>query len=137
MTNRIDDAADALAAALEPVLPGRVWQFLTLEAPGITIGVPTIQPAGTAAIEAEFPVTVRYDGDERAQVAGLNDLVAKVWDACEALPRCSPFDARPVDPGAGGAVRLVVVRVRMHIASRTLCPPVVVQSYVPPEPVPV
>lgn len=132
MSNRIDDALDRLYEALTPVLPGRVWPFPNDEPLGVSIGVPTITPSGGAAIEAEFPVTVRYDGAERAQIAGINDLVARCWDACEALARCTPAGARPVDGAAG---LTVVLTVRLHIAARTLCAPATSQSFVPPEPI--
>lgn len=142
MANAIDDALDRLANALEPVLPGRVHR--TGEGanagPNIAIGVPGLQSSGGRTIEADFPVTISYDGADRAQVAGLNDIVARSWDACERLSNCTPLSSRPLEAVVDRNIRqrIVVITVRMLIAARTLCAPDVPNySPIPPEPIPV
>jgi hypothetical protein len=82
-------------------------------------------------------VWISYDGATRAQVVGLDDLVAKVWDACLHVPAARPLSATPqtVDV-AGTSVRGVVVTVDVTLGALTLClEPAVVGSPVPPEPV--
>jgi hypothetical protein len=141
MGNQIDDALDRLGNALDPILPNRVSRVaVTPTGPGVAIGVPALEaPETSHSIVADFPITVTFDGADRAQVAGVNDLVARCWDACEGLKGCTPLRSRAVEPSTvNGMRRSVVITARMHIASRTLSsPPAPTAAPIPPEPIPV
>lgn len=145
--NRITSARTELFEALSPVLAGRVAAtppgdkpypppYIWLDVP--ELGVIT---AGTSTrlAAATFPVWVTYDGANHAQVAGLDDIIAKVWDACLRVPAARPTSALPSVAIVGGAeVRGVNVAVEVTLGALTLClEPAVVGSPIPPEPVPV
>jgi hypothetical protein len=145
--NRITSARTELFEALTPVLPGRVaatppgdkpypppYIWLDLPELGVVVAGTSTRLAG-----ATFPVWVSYDGAAHAQVAGLDDIVAKVWDACLRVPAARPTSALPSVNAVGGVeVRGVVVNVEVTLGALTLClEPAVVTSPVPPEPVPV
>jgi len=67
-----------------------------------------------------LPVAVVYDGSDRAQVAGLDELVARVWDAARTVGEPVGFQPQPVDVG-GPNLRATVVDVDMPIAALTFC----------------
>lgn len=82
-----------------------------------------------------FPVTIVYDGADRAQVAGLDEIVGRTWDlAWRAGGRPISFRPGPIDVG-GPNLRGTVVQVEMTIASVTFCEPAL--TVTPAEEVPV
>lgn len=143
--NRISDARTALFGAINTVLPGRVASTPPASTPYPTPYIWIDQPdgnlgfAGTATklTVASFPIWIGYDGAVRAQVAGLDELVAGVWDACQQVRQATPqnWSAQTIDVG-GAVVRGVVVLVDVTIGSMTLCLPTPTTSFVPPEPIP-
>jgi len=83
--------------------------------------VDTVGTAATGLVDvATFPVQVVYDGADRAQVAGLDELIARVWDAARTVGEPVRWTAGPVDAG-GPNLRATVVEVEMRIGARTLC----------------
>jgi len=142
--SRIADARNVLLAALEPVLPGRVEPYPLegsgrLLAPRVSIGVADTNPATlgsyTGVTEATFPVLVSYDGAVRAQVAGLDDLLSSVIDAVNAAPgfQCDGSRSNTRVDGPDTTVRACVVLATTTIAARTLCPPEMTSTSIPPE----
>ena len=138
--NVIDDALDALTAALAAVLPGRTSaEPRTFEVgESISVDVPTITVDNITRPRyqfCDFPITITADGVDRAQVAFLNDAVAKVWDACTRLERCYPAGSRPVATRPGEN-RAVVVTARMLLTGTTFClPDQPTAAAIPPEPI--
>ena len=127
------------------MLPGRVAALppssVPYPPPYVWIDQPDVGVATTGnrtqLTVASFPVWVAYDGAVKAQVAGLDDVVAKVWDACFTVPAARPVNATPqtIDV-AGTTVRGVVVTVDVTLGAFTLCVPAVELSDIPPDPVP-
>jgi hypothetical protein len=141
--NRLDDAQTRLYTALSGVLDepfqieehrlvgfsnGRVSKYPPPQvvAPCVWIEQATgsIGVVGTTVTglidQVRFPVTIVYDGADRAQVAGLNELVSRVWDAARTVGEPIAFTPGPVDVG-GPNLRSTVVDVEMRIGARTLC----------------
>ena len=116
---------------MAPYPPPYIW----LDQPDLGI-----QTAGTNTrlSVVTFPVWIAYDGAVKAQVVGLDDIVAKVWDATLAVAAARPVNATPsIADVAGTTVRGVVVSVDVTIGALTLCLPIVEESPIPPEPEPV
>lgn len=142
--NRLADARLALFGALAPVLPGRVaavpptaatypMPYIWIEQADVSIG---FTGTATKLTVATFPIWIGYDGAVRAQVAGLDDLVAQVWDAVQSVRQAVPQSATTSTIDGGPAtVRAVVVSVDVTIAAMTLCVPTAAPSPIPPEPV--
>ena len=143
--SRLSDARQQLAEAFEVVLPGRVDPYPPppnggFVAPFIYVD----QPDGmrstigerTVVMIATYPVVVTYDGADRAQVAGLDDVVAQVVDAVARVPRAevARWRRQPADPSTPNR-RMAVVEVDVTITATTLCPPVPVEAVIPPQPV--
>src|SRR4029077_2102076 len=92
--NRLADARDALHPAIAPILPGRTAPYPPatnlIGSPylwvGDTDGFPSTIGDRTKVVVVTFPVWVSYAGADRAQVAGLDDIVARVIDAAALLP---------------------------------------------------
>lgn len=140
--NRLADARALVATALEPIAPGRVGPYPpgTMFSPpylwiGDHVGRPERSGSNTTFIVATFPVWIAVDGDDRAQTALLDDLVARVWDACEATATLQPRQWVPRELPDRPRIRVAVIDVAVTITARTLCPPDVVAAVVPPEPV--
>jgi hypothetical protein len=140
--NRLTSAQLELFEALGPVLPGRVAATPPVGKPYVTPYVWIDQPEGiletvgvnTKLTVATFPIWIGYDGAVKAQVAGLNDLIAKVWDALLTVPRARPVGWNPAVFDVGGmTVRGTVVNVDVTLGAITLCLPTVEQSPIPPE----
>jgi len=146
VTNRLANARQDLYAALEPILPGRVAStppagtayvapYIWLDQPDLTVG---FVGQNTRLTVATFPVWIAYDGAVRSQVAGLDDLLSKVWDACLNTPSAMPqaTSTQTVDVG-GATLRGVVVTVDVTLGAVTLCLPALpAQSPIPPVPTP-
>lgn len=70
-----------------------------------------------------FPVVIVHDGADRAQVAGLDELVARVWDAANRVPDAEPMRFRPTPVNVGGpTLRGTRVEVEMTLRHTTFCP---------------
>lgn len=147
MSNRLAAERQRLFDALKPILPGRVDAYappanVAFVAPYIWIGQPdgarTTIGERTVVMVATFPVTVTYDGAERSQLAGLDDIVSQVVDAVARLERAEVVRWRP-EPLAAGQTpnrRQTVLDVDVTITASTLClpdPPTPVA--IPPVPV--
>ena len=146
MTDRLTQAHDDLFEALAPVLPGRVAAtpptpqrsyvapYIWLEQFDLTT---TIIGTRTEVTVATFPIWIVYDGSVAAQVAGLMDLVSRVWDAVLHVPAARPTGATATTLDVAGAtLRGVVVSVDVTLGALTLCLPTLAPSPIPPEPVP-
>jgi hypothetical protein len=144
MTNRLADARTALYGALAPILPGRVSAtppagtayvapYIWLDQPDLAVG---FVGSNTRLTVATFPVWIAYDGAVRSQVAGLDDVLSKVWDACLSCPAAMPQSTSTQALDVGGAtLRGVVVAVDVTLGAVTLClPDPVTVSPIPPEP---
>lgn len=141
--NRLDDAQTRLYTALKTVFDepfqieddrlvgfsnGRVSAYPPPQviAPCVWIEPSSggEQPTGTTAVGlvdvATFPVALVYDGTDRAQLAGLNELVARVWDKARTVGEPRRWEPRTIDVG-GPSLRGVFVDVDMRIGARTLC----------------
>lgn len=138
--NVIDEALDEIAAALDEVLPGRTTATprTTDVGPAFWIEVPSLTPdrvPSTRHVVADFPVWLTADGADRAQVAMLNDGVAKAFDALARLRLCWPMSSRPAST-APGEPRAVVITVRRILTARGFClidPPG--EAPIPPDPI--
>ena len=140
--NRIADARQALLDALTVVLEGRVGGYpLPRNARHVAPYAWIDQPVVTRQVQgrstftvATFPVSIIYDGADHTQVAGLDEMVARIWDVAELTAGMEPVDAfptdRPVDSGV--TLRGCDVRVAVTITARTLCPPDVSAAAIPP-----
>lgn len=139
MPNAISDAAAEIADALDAVLPGRSELAPRTDEVGASfwVDVPTLAPDRTPNprhIHADFPVHLAVDGADKAQVAALNDAVAKAFDALDRLRLCWPMSARPVAVTADG-YRAVVITVRRVLTARGFCQTDQPEpSPIPPEP---
>ena len=139
--SRLTDARIALHAALAtvfddpvPLQGGGVVQFSADRVhayPPATVAAPTVwieQGRGGEAligerargVETTLPVAVVYDGADRAQVAGLDELVARVWDAAAQVGTPTRWEPQPLDVG-GPTLRATFVDVDMRIGAGTLC----------------
>ena len=111
--NRLTDARVQLYEALAPVLPGRVAATPPVGNPYVSPYVWIDQPEGaiqsvgtnTRLSVATFPIWISYDGAVKAQVIGLDDLVANVWDACLHVPAARPAGWLPSALDVGGTAR--------------------------------
>ncbi|HKV67684.1 MAG TPA: hypothetical protein VJN72_06310 [Gaiellales bacterium] len=143
--NRLDLARRALTAALEEVLPGRVFAYPPTDgravAPSIWIEQPNVarvsMGTNSRGIQATLPVWIVYDGAVHAQIAGLDDLVSQVWDTVERLAHNTPdiATAQEYRRGDGTTWRATVIRVDVNVAAVTLCLPDVEPAVVPPVPI--
>lgn len=139
--SRLADARAALHAALVHVVddpvngltlsPERIHQWPAAQpvAPCVWIE----QPSGVLAEFGRqssvlinvvtYPVAVVFDGADRAQVAGLDELVARVWDqAWAASGKPVRFRPGPVNVG-GPSLRATYVDVEMTVRAVTFCDP--------------
>lgn len=140
MANVIDDALDEIAAALAEVVPDRTTATPRTENVGASAWaeLPTLtadRVPSTKYVWADFPVWVMADGADRAQVAYLNDVTAKVVDAIARVPECWFVSSRPA-PTEQGAGRAVVITVRKLLRSHGFCrPDAPGASPIPPDPI--
>lgn len=140
--DRLTDTRSELAAALEAVLPGRVYgyaqQRIRWIAPSIQIEQATGSTArigrSTEVAVVAFPVWIVMDGADRAQVAQHDQLVAEVWDACFTVGRPRRFDSATVNVGEGQEpLRASIVTVEATLDAVTLCPPTPEKVTIPTE----
>jgi hypothetical protein len=102
------------------------------------------QPTGSSdgnRIVATFPVWFVYDGPNEAQVAGLDDVVAKAWAALTRVAQVHPKRWRPatlppVTTPTGEVVsspwRAVVIEAEATILAHSFCIPTVEPVDIPP-----
>lgn len=141
MGNVLTDARIAIADALGEVLPDRVTVMPRTEVvgPAMWVELPSVRAdraPGTKGILAEFPVWITADGADRAQVAFLEDCLARVIDRLDRMASTWFVRANPA-PTEAGASRAIVLTV-LHIAGRGLClPDTPDASPIPPDPVPI
>jgi hypothetical protein len=139
MSNRLADARQRLVDALLPVLPGRVEPYppaARWAAPRVWIEQPEITRATlgtrTTVAVATFPIWIAYDGANRAQVVGLDDLVSKCWDAvmhAGADPQLARREQIDISPQS--ALRACVLFADVTLSAVTLCLPPVEMSTIP------
>lgn len=140
MANVINDALNQIAAAMATVIEGRTTATPRTENVGASawVELPSLtadRVPGTKYVAADFPIWVTADGADRAQVAYLNDVVARAWDALTRIPECAPVSSRPA-PTAQGDNRAVVITVRKTLLARSICPPdQPAPSPIPPDPI--
>lgn len=143
--NRLTSARTELYEAIAPVLAGRVAPTPPTGKPypppyiwlDRSDGAITTVGTRTQVSVATFPVWISYDGAVKAQVAGLDDLVAQVWDAVLHVPAARPdrwFNS--VADVGGVAVSGVVVSVEVTLGALTLCITPAAASPIPPVTVP-
>jgi hypothetical protein len=140
--SRLSDARARLFTELTPVLPGRVEEYpppsgQRYAAPRVWIEQPEVSRATLGARSvvavATFGIWCVYDGADRAQVAGLDDLVSQCWDAllrAGADPQLARRDEVPISPS--GSLRATVIYVDVTLSASTLCLPDVAASPIPP-----
>ena len=131
--NRLEVARDAIVQAIAPVLSGRVYPYppspqQAQMAPAVWIGQadgqPTIIGERTEVTQAIFPIHVVYDGADRAQVAGLDDIISGLVDAVAAVPGAHIRGWRTEPPDFNGTSRRAsTVEVEYIITATTLCLP--------------
>jgi len=140
MANVINDVANEITDALDEVLPGRSTAEPRTEnvGPSLWVEMPTVttdNPSRPKYTYLDFPVWIIADGADRAQVAFLNDCVAKAWDALARVPLCTPVSSRPA-PTEQGANRAVVLTVRRITKPTGFClPDAPGESPIPPDPI--
>jgi hypothetical protein len=107
--------------AAQPVAP-----CLWIEQPYGTLD--EVGQLGTVLVDAvTFPVAVVYDGADRAQVAGLDELVGRTWDLAWRAGRPVSFRPGSIDVG-GPSLRATFVQVEMRIAAVTFCEPALITA---------
>ena len=125
---RITGARAELFAALEPVLPGRVYPYPPVtpapSAPAVYVGELSGDWSDGQWV-ATFRVRVVADGADKAAHAQLDELVDAIYDACAASERCYP-DAvawEPFDVDGVTALPGYTFAVAVETASATWCRP--------------
>lgn len=145
--NALDDARKLLHEAVAGAFADIGWNrervdpypLLTPTTPGGWVDSPTLSAQG-AGLVATFPIVFTVDGSERTQIVRLDALLALVWARLLALkiptglrlPEGStvePVTAGPEQLDIGTAsTRSITLVVRVPIAARTLCPPVLTET---------
>lgn len=133
--SRLTDTRLALYGALTNTAgaPWRVWMYppAQIVAPCVWIDLPRVavsdQGRGAKFVVSTWQVFVVVDGADDKQVAALDQWVAEVWDALDALPQT---DAVTIDPHAIDAgvppdrsLRGAVLSVEVMHVAKTLCLP--------------
>jgi hypothetical protein len=99
VSNLLDVKRSEIATALASVLPdGRFTPYPRPMTRSLAPAGWVEQPTGNvdgSKITATFPVWFVYDGTDEAQVAGLDDLVAKAWAALTRIGQIHPRRWRP------------------------------------------
>lgn len=138
--NAFATARAALVDALDPVLPGRVFPYeppagLADRAGGPTVwldvATPGTRASGSSVFNTvQFPVVISFDGSDEAQVAGLDELQAKVCDVIASTARCRRISAIPAPQG--NTNRSVVYTVEMTVGVGSFCAPDTTPADIPP-----
>ena len=132
----VADARTTLYNALTAELvesPWRVHRTSPAQLVAPTVYVDAVELAETeenlaGLIVATFPIIAVHDGTIRAQVDGLDDLLARVWTAALGA-HATPTTSRPIGLDVGGPnLRAHVVRVDVHLAAVTMCAPTLTNS---------
>ena len=127
MTSKISDARSALHAALQDVAaaPWRVHRVPPanpVATPCVWVG-PYIQNLNGPSITISFPVIAVYDGADRAQVEGLDDLGAAISDAIwRAKGRPIRSFSTTIEVG-GPSLRAIEYQADFTVQGVTLCMP--------------
>lgn len=124
----VTQARDNLFKAIVGILPeGRVSRVVPSQvvAPCMWIERARLFPrfeGKTRLTVAALSIAIVTDGDDEEQQLLLDNLVARTWDAAEATPMCSPFNAiaRQTDIG-GVSSTAMFVDTETVITARTLC----------------
>lgn len=144
----LDDARDALYAALKLVWTGLGWPAerahrlppRQLVTPAAWVDVPTVHQAPTEtarAVAATFPVVFVTDGSQDSQVRLQDRLLAYGWHHLAAVRigdagrqhRATVLSGGPEDVDTGTAIhRGLVFRVQVGLQTQTLCPQPLVQD---------
>lgn len=140
--NALADARALLHAELVEVFRSVGWSteraleypVITPPVPGAWVDVPTLSAQG-AGLVATFPLGFAVDGNERAQVARLDGLLAILWTRLERvkipeglrLAAGSTLQVMTAGPeafdiGGGPTVRSIALTVQVPLSPRTLCP---------------
>ena len=142
--SRLAETRGALYGALTPLNanePGygvfRPWRTNLyppnqVNAPCAWIDVPSVrvddQGRGARFVVSSWSIFLAVDGGDPQQVQALDYMVARVWDALDALPMVDAQSITPValDVGAppGTSLRGAVVTVDVMHVVKTLCQPV-------------
>lgn len=143
MSNAFADARANLVAALEVVLPGRVFPYEPPKGmhhrPGggptiwIDVALPAQRTSGQSTIVkcVQFPVVISFDGADEAQVAGLDELQAKALDAIAALPG-TRWVGVVVPSRQPGENRSIIHTYEQTIGVGSFCAPTVTPADIPP-----
>jgi hypothetical protein len=128
MAGRVTDARAQLYAALEPVLPGRVYPYPPPSpaptAPAVYVGELSADwTDGQWA--ATFRVRLVADGADHGAHAQLDELIDAVYDACASSSNCYPDGVswEPFDATADTTLPAYTFAVAVDMASSTWCRP--------------
>lgn len=130
----ISESRERMGGALrsDSVLPS--WRIhdtppANIAAPCAWVDMPTVvrrdlSARGATVVVVSWPVMLVVDGRDDAQVRQLDEGIARLWDAIDALERTEALTvtAQPFDVG-GPSLRGVVLTAEETILARTLCPP--------------
>ncbi|WP_116998438.1 hypothetical protein [Desertimonas flava] len=132
--NRLAQARQLIVDTLEPVLPGRVHPYGSEAMPCIYLGVaaPGHRQSGGGTFKvAQVPVVISYDGADHAQIAGLDEVTAKVCDAIDATPGIRWTGSQTSSPTDRDHTGLTLT-VEVTIGVDAMCPPDIVEAETPP-----
>lgn len=141
--NKFAEARARIVAALDEVLPGRVFPYQppkgTHHRPGggptiwLDVALPAERRQGGATVvkTVQFPVVISFDGSDDAQVAGLDELQAKALDAISALPH-TRWVGVTVPTHSPGENRSIIHTYEQTIGVGSFCAPTVDPADIPP-----
>ena len=125
---RVTDARAALAAVLDPILPGRVYPYPPTSpapaAPAVYVGELSADWSD-GQWAATFRVRLVADGADKAAHAQLDELVDAVYDACAASSSCYPDSVawEPFDVDGATTLPGYTFAVAVDMAASTWCRP--------------
>ena len=123
----VRDTRDLVFQALQGALVGSPWRVrrtaaVQPAAPSVFSDSPTLVLGASSIVSVSFPVVIIMDGSVAAQVDGLDDLVAQVWQALSKVGTVT--DSRPAVLDVGGpSLRAQIVTVQTDVTAAGLCPP--------------
>jgi hypothetical protein len=131
MTSRISEARTALYTALQAAMtaPWRVHRTPPVNpaAPCVWVG-PYLQNLSGPAIVITFPVTAVYDGADRAQVEGLDDIGAAISDAIWQAKGRPVRSFSSTIQVTGPSLRAIEYQADFTVQGVTLCLPVLQEA---------